>query len=38
LYLCRQIVEAHGGKIACSSEEGRGSKFLFTIPLEGGSG
>jgi PAS domain S-box-containing protein len=36
LFLCRQIVEAHGGNITCSSQEGHGSKFLFTIPLESG--
>lgn len=31
LYLCRQIVEAHGGKIWCDSELGQGSTFSFSM-------
>ena len=33
LYICRSIVEAHGGKIEVSSEAGKGSKLTFTLPL-----
>lgn len=32
LYLSRQIVEAHGGKIWLESEEGKGSRFIFALP------
>jgi signal transduction histidine kinase len=32
LYLCRQIVEAHGGKITCASEEGSATTFIVTLP------
>jgi signal transduction histidine kinase len=32
LYLCRQIVEAHQGRITCESELGRGSKFTVLLP------
>lgn len=32
LYLSRQIVEAHGGKIWLESEVGVGSKFKYSIP------
>lgn len=32
LYLSRQIVEAHGGKIWLESDKGKGTEFLFLIP------
>lgn len=32
LYICRQIVEAHGGRVAVESVVGQGSTFSFTLP------
>jgi signal transduction histidine kinase len=34
LYLARAIVEVHGGKLWVESQPGRGSRFMFTVPLE----
>ncbi len=33
LSLCKRFVELHGGSIWLESEQGKGSKFSFTIPL-----
>lgn len=33
LYICKAIVESHGGHIGVSSVEGRGSTFSFTVPI-----
>ncbi|OWK44454.1 sensor histidine kinase [Fimbriiglobus ruber] len=34
LYLCREIVRAHGGSIACESGDGGvGTRFAFTLPV-----
>lgn len=34
LYLCRAIVEAHGGTIRVTDNEPQGAVFSFTLPLE----
>lgn len=33
LYICKSIVEMHGGKIWAESKLGQGSKFSFTLPV-----
>jgi signal transduction histidine kinase len=33
LYICRMIVQAHGGEIRVESQPGTGTSFRFTLPL-----
>ncbi len=33
MYICQQIIKAHGGDIGVSSKPGRGLTFWFTFPL-----
>ena len=33
LYICRQIIEAHGGSIWAESVEGKGATFSFILPV-----
>jgi len=32
LYLCRELVQLHGGRIWVESETGKGSRFKFSLP------
>lgn len=37
LYLCRQVIEAHGGDIGVDSQVGEGTTFWFTLPIANSS-
>lgn len=34
LYLCKAVVEAHGGQISVQSQQGKGSTFAFSLPRQ----
>jgi PAS domain S-box-containing protein len=34
LYICKSIIEAHGGELTVSSQLGRGSEFTFSLPVK----
>ncbi|MCX5828100.1 MAG: PAS domain-containing sensor histidine kinase [Deltaproteobacteria bacterium] len=38
LVLTRKLIEAHGGAIRAESDHGKGSRFIFTLPVSGGPG
>jgi signal transduction histidine kinase len=37
LYLCRQIITAHGGEMGVVSQPGAGARFWFTLPIAAAS-
>ena len=35
LYICKGIIELHGGRIWVESKQGEGAKFIFSLPMLG---
>jgi signal transduction histidine kinase len=35
LYLCKRIINAHGGEIGVNSAPNAGATFWFTLPIQG---
>ena len=33
LFICKEVIEKHGGKIGLRSEEGKGTTFYFELPI-----
>ena len=33
LFICKEVIEKHGGKIGLKSESGKGSTFFFELPI-----
>ena len=33
LFICRKLIEAHGGEIGVDSDPGEGARFYFTLPV-----
>jgi len=33
LFICKNVIETHGGRIKFTSEEGKGTEFSFTMPI-----
>lgn len=35
LYICKTIINAHGGKLYAENQPGGGARFVFTLPMSG---
>jgi signal transduction histidine kinase len=34
LFICKNIIDAHNGEVWFESEQGKGSKFYFSLPIK----